>query len=206
MAIECRPLRRQDFKRAMRFAVKGMHFNRYMTGRFWLGLYGRYFWYDALQRASQVVAAYRGDRLVGVLLADMKGEKKAPPCLWQKMYVGLMNALASLFFQDQVAPYDLANRDMLRALAKGPALDGEINFLAADPDAAVRGIGTALLEELERRKKGKRIYVYTDSNCSWQFYEHRGFVRAGQRQIDMHFDDVGTVPLTCYLFSKVCGA
>ena len=83
--------------------------------------------------------------------------------------------------------------------------DGEINFLAADPEAAERGIGTALLHELERREKGKTIYLYTDNNCTWQFYEHRGFKRVGEKQVALDFDDMGEVPLSCYLYSKVCG-
>lgn len=99
--------------------------------------------------------------------------------------------------------YNDANTEMLAAYAKMHQLDGEIVFLAADPEAKVKGIGTALLKELERRETGKRIYLFTDSQCTWQFYEHRGFEKAGEKDIkmDLSGNDVG---LTCLLYSKVC--
>lgn len=79
--------------------------------------------------------------------------------------------------------------------------DGEIVFLAADSDAKIKGIGTALLSELEQREKGKTIYLYTDNACTYQFYEHRGFTQSVEKDIIV---DMGTkrVPLKCFLFSK----
>ncbi len=52
--------------------------------------------------------------------------------------------------------------------------DGEILFLAADPECGVKGIGTALLKALEEKEKGKTMYLFTDDGCTYQFYEHRG--------------------------------
>jgi len=47
----------------------------------------------------------------------------------------------------------------------------------------MKGIGTALLGELAKRKKGKEIYLFTDTGCTYQFYEHRGFERVGQKDV-----------------------
>ena len=76
MEIEIRELRKRDYGKAIQFAITGMHFNLYLDHKFLLHLYGRYFWYSELQCATQVIAAYLGDELAGVLLADMRGEKK----------------------------------------------------------------------------------------------------------------------------------
>lgn len=206
MSLEIRPLRKQDFDRVIQFAITGMHFDHYTQNRTILNLYGRYFWYLELERASQVLAAYEGDQLAGVLLADMKGEKKAFQSFWRQQYVRIINFLQKIFYKDGVGPYDAANKEMFSEFAGKQHLDGEINFLAADPNAQTRGIGTALLQELEKREAGKTIYLYTDNNCTWQFYEHRGFKRVGEKQIALEFDDMGEVPLSCYLYSKVCGA
>lgn len=206
MSLEIRSLRKQDFQKAIQFAIKGMNFNRYSDSKIVLNLYGRYFWYEELERASQVIAAYEGDQLVGVLLADMKGEKKTFPSIWRGLYVRMIDFLQRTFYRDGVEPYDAENREMFRKFSKDRHLDGEIIFLAADPEAKTRGIGTALLAEFERREKGKSVYLYTDNNCTWQFYEHRGFRRVGEKQVALEFNDVGEVPLSCYLYSKVCGA
>ena len=79
--------------------------------------------------------------------------------------------------------------------------DGEILFLAADPDCKIKGIGTALLHALEEKEKGKTIFLYTDDACSYQFYEHRGFERAEEKEIIMELPK-GKVPLKCFIYSK----
>lgn len=82
--------------------------------------------------------------------------------------------------------------------------DGEILFLAANPEIKVKGVGSLLLEELERRERGKKLYLYTDNACTFQFYEHRGFLRACERDIALDMGDK-TVPLKCFLYSKLLG-
>ncbi len=79
--------------------------------------------------------------------------------------------------------------------------DGEITFLAADPDCKIKGVGTALLRALEEKEKGKTLYLYTDNACTYQFYEHRGFERVEEKQIVLEMPK-GKVPLTCFLYSK----
>lgn len=69
---------------------------------------------------------------------------------------------------------------MHRSFFKDEEPDGEIAFLAADPDYQGKGIGSALLKALEKDEKGKLVYLYTDNACSYGFYEHRGFLKAEQ--------------------------
>ena len=77
---------------------------------------------------------------------------------------------------------------MLRVLCENSTPDGELIFLAADPGSKIRGIGTALLSELEKDENGKLVYLYTDNACTYQFYEHRGFVRAGEQQVELNLE------------------
>ncbi len=76
LKIEIKPLQKKDFGKAIEFAIKGMNFDQYMDNKLILQLYGRYFFYLELERSTQVLAAYMGDQLVGVLLAEMKNETK----------------------------------------------------------------------------------------------------------------------------------
>jgi len=202
MDIEIRELRRKDFNKIIDFAVKGMNFDRYVEGKMELRLYGRYFLYLELKRATQVIAAYMGDRLVGVLMASMKNESKRYGSFWRNLYVKIVDTVMAIAYKSGTAPYDAANAAMLKEYAKRANPDGEICFLAADPDIQGKGIGTKLLDELARREKGKLIYLYTDDNCTYQFYEHKGFERSEEKEtaIEIHGK---TVPLTCLLYSKV---
>lgn len=79
--------------------------------------------------------------------------------------------------------------------------DGEIRFLAANPNTKVKGIGTFLLNELEKREKGKEVFLFTDDQCTYQFYEHRGFNRVEEKDIVLDLNK-NKVPLKCFLYSK----
>lgn len=199
--IKIGKLRRRDYAQAVRFAIEGMHFDLYLDGRWLLALYGRYFLYDELNHATQVIAAYQGDRLVGLLLAEVRGEKRACWSLGKAVYAGLVDFVQRHLFRNGISAYDEANQEMLARYAASHTPDGQIVFLAADPHARVRGIGTLLLHELERRERGKTLYLYTDDNCTWQFYEHRGFTRMGEKQIMMALG-TKSVPLQCMLYAK----
>lgn len=99
MRIE--PLRERYLDKAAGFAVTGMHFDAYLESPLLQRLYGRYFWYMESARATQVIAAYEGDVLAGVLLAAMRGERPqgAPPT--RHPYVGLVELVQRLFFRGE---------------------------------------------------------------------------------------------------------
>ena len=201
MEVKIKQLQRKDFSKVIDFAIEGMHFNRYVDNKLALRLYGRYFLYLELERATQVLAAYMGDKLVGILMADLKNEPKQYSSFWRKLYVKTFKAIMTVAVKDGPDTYDEANKVMLNDYLKNANPDGEICFLAADPTIQGKGIGTLLLEELGRLEKGKLIYLYTDDNCTYQFYEHKGFERSEEKEIKMELGGK-TVPLTCLLYSK----
>ena len=45
-----------------------------------------------------------------------------------------------------------------------------------------------LLNELARRENGKELYLFTDDQCTYQFYEHRGFEKIGEKDIVLELD------------------
>ena len=200
--IKIRDLQKKDYKKAIQFAIDGMHFNWYMDSSFLLHLYGRYFWYLEVSRATQVIAAYYGDELAGVLLADMKGEPLKYRSLGKTLYVKLFDTLQRLFAKGGIDVYDNTNRELYSQYCKTHKPDGEITFLAANPQVKGKGIGTLLLNELKSKEKGKQVYLYTDNACTYQFYEHRGFIRSGEKEILLKLGKK-TVPLKCFLYSKL---
>ncbi|MFR0621058.1 GNAT family N-acetyltransferase [Limosilactobacillus mucosae] len=178
-----------------------MNFDRY-TEQCWMQkLYGKYFWNQELSTSSMLLATYDGNRFVGALLADIKSEPKLKTSLGSRLYVKLFELVIQLIAGKDANEYDQANQAMLTEYKKqGGSIDGEIKFLVADPNLKGQGIGSQLLAEFERRAKKKTIYLYTDSNCTYQFYDYRGFKRVGQRQLDFGKDF-----FECYLYAKVCG-
>lgn len=201
MDIEIKELCPEDEEKAIAFAVKGMHFEKYTENKWLLGLYGKYFWYLECNRATQRIAAYANGRFVGVLLAKMNGEDARYYSRSRECYVRMIELFMHMFFRG-TDRYDAVNHEMLCQYLETNVPDGEIIFLASDTECGVKGIGSALLSELECREPDKQIYLYTDNNCTYPFYEHRGFTRMGERDIII---DCGRkkAPLRCFLYSKI---
>ena len=109
-----------------------MHFDLYLDNKFLLYLYGNYFWYDELNRATQVIAAYVGEKLAGVLLADIKGEKKSYRSFGKTMYIQIFNLLQKLFYKGGAGVYDTTNQVLFREYRKCHCPDGRL-YLAANP-------------------------------------------------------------------------
>jgi hypothetical protein len=106
-----------------------MHFHRYVDNKIALRLYGRYFLYLELERASQVLAAYMGGQLVGILMADMKNEPKQYSSFWRKLYVKIFKAIMTVAVKGGPDIYDEANKAMFQKYVNRAIPDGEICFL-----------------------------------------------------------------------------
>lgn len=178
-----------------------MHFDWYLDSKFMLNAYGRYFWYLEMNRATDIYAAYIDGRFAGVLLAEIYSKEKKQNSFWQRAYVRFFDILQAIFFNDGAGVYETVVKAQSDHYLENNKPDGEIIFLAADPECKVKGIGTALLNTLEKNIKGMTIYLYTDNACTYQFYEHRGFTKEEETDIVMELPK-GKVPLKCFLYSK----
>lgn len=200
MELEFKELAEKDYKKVIQYAIKGMHFNIYIDNKTILNFYGRYFWYLELLNATQVLALYYGKELAGVLIAEISDEPKCHKSFSKSIYVKFVEFIQKYFFKDSVGIYDEVNQKLLKEYQKNNKPNGEIRFLAANPDLKVKGIGTKLLNELEKREKGKEIYLFTDDQCTYQFYENRGFDKVGEEDIILKLEK--EVPLKCLLYRK----
>lgn len=190
---------KKDYKRAIDLAVKGMHFNWYFKNDFLLYAYGKYFWYLELNEATQILAAYVDDKFVGVLLARFNNEKNMHNNFFEKAYVKVIDFIQNSFFKNSAGLYEETCEKQLNHYLLNNDPDGEIVFLAGDSN--YKGVGTTLLHELENREKGKVVYLYTDDACTYEFYEHRGFIKNEENNITLKTEK-GEVILNCFLYCK----
>lgn len=202
MKIEIQDMQKKDYETAIQFALKGMHFDWFLTNEVLLQAYSRYFWYLEINRATQILAAYADGQFAGVLLAEMKGEEKKRQSLLQRIYVKLVDAIQKTFWKGGAGLYEDTAKEQIAHYLNTNTPDGEIIFLAADPNCKIKGVGTALLNALEEREKGKTVFLCTDDACTYQFYEHRGFQRVEEKEVVLEMPK-GKVPLKCFVYSKV---
>ena len=76
--IQIRDLDPRDEPQAISFAIEGMHLHWFVKNPRFERAYGRYFWDLERAKATDILAAYDGDRFLGVLLASMKGKPALP--------------------------------------------------------------------------------------------------------------------------------
>ena len=200
MSITIKDLDPKDYDTARQFAIEGMNLSRYTDHAYELYFYSKYFLYMELLKATQILAAYDGGKLVGVLIAEMKNEKQKVSSFWMKVFVKSMEFIINLYENSQT--YVRANKEMFEQYIKDCGEpDGEIIFFVVDTKLKGKGIGTLLLKEFEKIEKGKKIFLYTDTGCTYQFYEKRNFKREQEREIRLDNNDK-EIPLTCFLYSK----
>ena len=137
--MEIREIQRKDYKRAIQFAIEGMHFNWYMKNRLVLLLYGRYFWYLELGRATHVIAAYDKGKLLGVLLARFKDTAVLYRSLAKRLYVVLFDRLQRVVAGREIEAYHAINKEMYQQYCKTHTPDGELVFLAVDTTYKKKG-------------------------------------------------------------------
>ena len=113
--IEIKEVCKQDYKKAQKFAIQGMHLDWYMDSKVILDLYAKYFWYMELNRATKVYGAYADDIFVGVLLAEIKNEPKRYYSVSKAIYVKIFDWLQHLVAGKGVEEYDEANKDMYKS-------------------------------------------------------------------------------------------
>ena len=140
--IEIREIQKQDYKKAQKFAIQGMHLNWYMDNETILSLYSKYFWYMELNRATKAYGAYVNDCFVGVLLADMNGEKKRYHSFWRTIFV---KALAHMTQRI---------RRCLRLSAKSGNPMGKSFFLLPTRNVKSRGLAQPCFPQLKRKNRG----------------------------------------------------
>lgn len=201
MSIRIGELKQEDHKKAIEYAIKGMDFRRYIENKTILYLYGKYFWYLELLRATRVLAAYDGEKLEGILLAEVYGEEKRYRSLRKRIYVKCFSFFQKLFSGEGGGVYEETAKHMESKFAETNRPDGEILFFAVNPEAKRQKTGSLLLSVLQEQIPGKKMFLHTDDACSWQFYERRGFERAAEKDVLLHLGRKKTL-LKCMIYHK----
>ena len=202
--IKIRSITKEDYHKAIEYSLYGMHDNWYTDDPKELLTFGTYFFYKELNEATKAYSATIDNQFVGMLFASIQGEEKIYRTEEQVDFVSKIDCLLEKKFPGTFDSYTKANEEMFSSYLRknnNKEPEGEISFLDASPSYQGKGIGTALLEALEEQEKGKELIVFTDSGCTYQFYEHRGFIKQGERKVVFPLPK-GNIPLTCFLYSK----
>ena len=155
----------------------------------------RVFLRGCLLRATFSCVAEKDGRVLGAILVNSKNEKRKGAL---RQNFSFLRAVLSLLLTKrgrQIGRFFLTFEKIDNELLENcPApFDGEICFFAVDEAARGTGVGKRLFSaamEYLRLQKAKTFYLFTDTSCTYQFYEKRGMGRLGERLVDFkpHID------------------
>lgn len=184
--LEIKTLREQDEQKVIDFTLNGLHIDKYYTDVPEPSKRSRAaaanYWRKLKCEATRVLAAYEGDELRGVLLAEMKGEPKAMYSLLDDLKQRWFYFYVQTFLHEDWKTDDDVDEQLFERFRKEYDPDGHILLLLADPAILKKGIGRFLITEFEKQYPGKLVYLYTDSDCSWPFYDRLGYIRYAEQE------------------------
>ena len=179
--MEFKELEEKDYNKVIYYAASGMSFSEFNDDPEKQRKACKIEFYDALMRATETLAAYEDGEFAGVMVLGVNGKPKLKVGLGKKIMVKFFKWLEKVAHNKEDDSYDEINTELLAKYKKENDYDGEIIFFVANPDLKIKGIGTQILNELERRYDGKTFFLFSDSGCTHQFYEHRGFTKYAEK-------------------------
>ena len=139
------------------------------------------------QRNTFTEVAVVNDSLIGVIMARAGMPDKQTQDHWASIKHHACEELDKLggstsdlarFFEAM----EQADRQMLERSACDP--DFELVLFAVSDKVRGLGIGSTLMDHAQRylaAQGASRAFLFTDTDCTWEYYEHRGMRRAAEQ-------------------------
>lgn len=122
----------------------------------------------------------------GIVLARPGGKRATINSRWRiisENYLRQMRELSPVDAAELWETIELQHAKNDKLLEKsGFAGSGEISLLAVSNSARGLGLGSVLIDAATSylaSTGARKAFLYTDTDCTWNFYEHHGFKRAG---------------------------
>jgi len=156
---------------------------------------------QVLTNSTYSQVAVLDGRVVGVVTGRVKGESYLPSRatnllkLWSHMARLLVTGWPHRKSLVQYFKFDFAYKSLLRdAIAKNGPVGDELTVFAVDAATRGTGVGKHLYHDYlnHLRQAGRNdFYLYTDTLCTYGFYEKQGMKRAASTDIRL---DIPTLP------------
>lgn len=187
-----RPIRKGDYAQVKDIICKAFSLDAYITNEKLLDAVKSQYLYSCLSEATYTCVAEKDGQTVGVIMGNAKSDYSAIkhiPYLIKDLWYGMKMVLYGRRYRKQAAGYKDIHTIYREFSAKHKGeFDGVLTLFAVNQDCRGFGIGKNLLERLMdylENQKVKHIYLYTDTTCTYEFYEHRGFERLESKELQM---------------------
>lgn len=185
-----RTMEKKDYPEIGEILNQAFGLFRYVSDERTLKAFRLQYVYSCLSEATYTCVAEQNGKVVGVIMG--KAEKDYSllahlPYIIKTITYGFKMMCYGKKCKNGIADY----RNILEIYQdfsrkhKGE-FDGVLTLFAVNEECRGLGVGKELLSRLfdylQKQNVG-RIYLYTDTTCSYEFYEHKGFERLEEKQL-----------------------
>lgn len=184
MKITLREYQEKDFKTLEKIIRQTWHYDE-LTDSSTATKLARVFLSSCLTNYTFSRVAIDNGVPIGIILANHKSVHKCP----LKLRLKQMKAVLSLYLSkegrqvmkifENVSGID---KLLLKQCGNYPA---ELALFAVDSTYRGKGIGKQLFQsviEYMKKEEVKKFYLFTDTSCNYQFYEHQGMIRRCEKE------------------------
>lgn len=190
--IKYRPIEKRDYDAVGEIINRAFSLHTYVGDRKTLEAFKMQYVHGCLSEAQYTCVAEKNGKVVGVIMGRADGDycffshlKYIAQALKYsiKMYIYSRNCKSGIEDYNNLLK-------IYRSFSKKHMgeFDGVLTLFAVSEDCRGLGIGKTLLDNLFKyfkSKSVKKIYLYTDNTCNYGFYEHMGFIRFEERELEI---------------------
>ncbi|MFW6640321.1 hypothetical protein ACOALZ_09780 [Nocardiopsis algeriensis] len=208
-----RPYQERDAEDVKSMIDEAFHIHLYMTKEHLLNSALEVYLRERLLASTYTRVAVKDGRAVGVIMGRVPGCARVPHAArnrlltWVHMAKIAVTGLSDLPSLTQYFAFDGVYR-RLRRSTSAPLTD-ELTLFAVDASTRGTGVGKALYQDYVQHLRDlgrKDFYLYTDSLCTYGFYESRGMTRAASEDMKIRLNgttkDLGVFLYTGSIFAR----
>lgn len=182
--VEYRPLQDKDIEAVG--AILGDTWHTYADGRKRV-VSGIVDLANFAQRNTFTEVAVVNDSPIGVIMARAGAPSEQTQAHWKTIEQDARKELDELGGSSAdlarfLEAMEQADRDLLEQSGCNP--DFELVLFAVSDKARGVGIGSTLMDHAQRylaAEEASKAFIFTDTDCTWEYYEHRGMRRAAEQ-------------------------
>ena len=204
--ISFRPIEKQDYTNLERIISDTWNYEQ-LCGKKTARKMAKLYLAGCLSEQDFTCVAVKDGRAAGVIMGkDLRIRHKTK----LKYRLGFLSSLISMSLSAEgrktlkmYGGIDKIDRDLLNGTKQ--AFDGELCFFVLDRRLRGSGTGKELFNrfmDYAAKNNMESFFLYTNSTCSFGFYEHRGLIRRGEKSFPVPGYEE---PMRFFIYSGECG-
>lgn len=205
--IVYRPFESRDADEVKRMIDEAFYIHRYARAPHLLGSALEVYLRECLVASTYTQVAVQDGRAVGVIMGRVAGRPRLSGGITGRLRIWAHMAKIALtgFAERKTLLQHFAFNGVYRQLRKSASvpLTDELTLFAVDASTRGLGVGKTLYANYMEHLRGHGrtdFYLYTDSLCTYQFYERRGMRRAAAQDLTLRFGE-DTEKVGVYLYA-----